>query len=62
MMQANAAETEIYGWHFLAKDIADYANETLLNAYKIPAMEFFSIVSVMQSKIRMNQNTQVNAN
>ena len=56
MMKANQQEQKLYGWHLLAKDVADFCNLTFFEVFEKTAMEIFSTVQIMQAKIRINQN------
>jgi len=50
-------ERKNYGWHFLAKDVADFCNVSFFEVFEKTACEILSIVMVMQSRIRINENS-----
>jgi len=46
---------EAYSWHFLAKRVADWTNETFFVIMDKPAVEVFAIVLLMQAEINLNK-------
>jgi len=45
----------------LAKQVADYTNDTFWNIMEKPAVAVFSIVMLMQAVITINKNQKPNA-
>ena len=46
---------ETFGWHFLAKDVADFCNISFFEVYDKPAIEIFATVRIIQNKIFVKQ-------
>lgn len=54
MKKAAAEERRLYGWHLLAKDVSDFINLDFMKTMELPAMEFFSLVMVINAKNRIS--------
>jgi hypothetical protein len=42
---------KVYGWHWLAKEVAEYWRDTVPNVMKYPALEVAAIVRIMNAKV-----------
>lgn len=45
----------LYGWHFLAKEVADYTNDTFFNILNKEAIDVLAVVMVMNAKIKLEK-------
>lgn len=52
---------EQYGWMFLAKQVADYCNDTFKNVLEYSAMEVMSLVMVIRAENELNKLSTTNA-
>jgi hypothetical protein len=57
MEKEKAIERKNYGWHFLAKDVADFTNISFYDVFEKSAQEVLGTVMIMQAKIRVNENS-----
>ena len=61
--EINKSKNEIrkkYGWHFLAKSVADFCNITFFDVFEKTAQEIFSVVMIINAQIQINETQLIN--